>query len=65
MSKVLNYFAEAFEELKSNVSWPTWADVQKYTVIIALFSLIFSTITWGVDEMCSKLIAEFFNLIKN
>ena len=64
MSKVLNYFSAAFEELKDNVTWPTWAEVQKYTIIVALFSIVFALATWGVDELCSKIIASFFNLIK-
>ncbi len=64
MSKVLNYFSDAFEELKSNVTWPNWSDVQKYTIIVALFSVIFAIATWGVDELFSKAIAGFFNWIK-
>jgi preprotein translocase subunit SecE len=64
MSKVLNYFSEAFEELKINVTWPVWADVQKYTIIVALFSVTFALATWGVDELFSKAIAGFFNWIK-
>jgi preprotein translocase subunit SecE len=64
MSKVLNYFSEAFEELKSNVTWPNWADVQKYTIIVALFSVVFAMATWGIDELFSKAIAWFFNWIK-
>ena len=31
---MLKYFSEAFEELKSNVTWPAWAEVQKYTIKI-------------------------------
>ncbi len=49
MSKVFNYFSEAFEELKSNVTWPEWAEVQKYTIIVAVFSVVFALATWGVD----------------
>jgi preprotein translocase subunit SecE len=64
MSKILNYFSEAFEELKANVTWPEWAEVQKYTVVVALFSIIFAIITWGVDQFFTKAIAGFFNLIK-
>jgi len=64
MSKVFNYFSEAFEELKSNVTWPVWAEVQKYTIIVAVFSVVFALATWGVDELFSKAIAGFFNWIK-
>ena len=64
MSKVLNYFSEAFEELKSNVTWPEWAEVQKYTIVVAVFSVVFALATWGVDELFAKAIAGFFSWIK-
>ena len=64
MSKVFNYFSESFEELKSNVTWPEWAEVQKYTIIVAVFSVVFALATWAVDVFFAKAIAGFFNLIK-
>ena len=62
--KVVNYISEAFEELKTNVTWPEWADVQKYTVIVAVFSIVLSLATWGVDEVFAKALAGFFTWIK-
>jgi preprotein translocase subunit SecE len=64
MSKVLNYFSEAFEELKSNVTWPEWAEVQKLTIVVAVFSIVFALLTWAVDELFAKAIEGFFNWIK-
>jgi preprotein translocase subunit SecE len=64
MSKILNYISEAFEELKTNVTWPLWAEVQKYTIIVALFSIVFAVLTWGVDQFFTKAIAGFFTFIK-
>jgi preprotein translocase subunit SecE len=64
MSKVINYFSEAFEELKSNVTWPEWSEVQKYATIVAVFSIVFALATWGTDELFSRAIAGFFNWIK-
>jgi len=61
---MLKYFSEAFEELKSNVTWPAWAEVQKYTIIVALFSVLFALATWGVDLTFTKLLNLFFNLLK-
>ena len=61
---MLKYFSEAFEELKSNVTWPAWAEVQKYTIIVALFSIIFALATWGVDSVFTKALTGFFNLLK-
>ncbi len=64
MSNFFNYFSEAFEELRANVTWPTWSDVQKYTIVVALFSIIFAVFTWGVDELFSRAIAGLFSIIK-
>jgi preprotein translocase subunit SecE len=64
MIKIGNYISEAFEELKSNVSWPTWAEVQRLTIVVAVFSVLFALATWGVDEVFAKSLAGFFSWIK-
>jgi preprotein translocase subunit SecE len=57
---MLNYISEAVEELKTNVTWPAWNDVQKYAVIVALFSVIFALATFGVDYIFTKALNIFF-----
>ena len=64
MTKVVNYISEAFQELRSNVTWPIWADVQRLTIIVAVFSVVFALLTWGVDELFVKALEGFFNIIK-
>ncbi len=64
MTKVVNYISEAFEELKSNVTWPEWAEVQRLTIVVAVFSVLFALATWGVDEMFANLLEKFFTWIK-
>ena len=64
MSKVVNYISEAFEELRTNVTWPEWAEVQRLTIIVAVFSILFALATWGVDELFAKALAGFFNWLK-
>ncbi len=64
MTKVVNYITEAFEELKSNVTWSPWSEVQRLTIIVAVFTVVFALATWGVDEVFRKAISGFFNLIK-
>ena len=64
MTKVVNYISEAFHELKANVTWPIWADVQRLTIIVAVFSVVFALLTWGVDELFVKALEGFFNIIK-
>ncbi|HEX8576112.1 MAG TPA: preprotein translocase subunit SecE [Flavobacterium sp.] len=60
MMKVGNYISEAFEELKSNVTWPEWAEVQRLTIVVAVFSVLFALATWGVDEFFANTLAKFF-----
>jgi len=64
MTKVVNYISESFEELKSNVTWPTWAEVQRLTIVVAVFSVVFALATWGVDEVFANLLEKFFTWIK-
>lgn len=61
---MFKYFSEAFEELKSNVTWPMWSEVQNYTIIVALFSILFAITTWAVDTSFTKLLNAFFNFLK-
>ncbi|MCO4799071.1 MAG: preprotein translocase subunit SecE [Colwelliaceae bacterium] len=60
---MINYIKESFEELKNNVSWPTWEEAQKLTVLVAVFSIIFSLAIWGIDTVFSGVIKEYFNWI--
>jgi preprotein translocase subunit SecE len=64
MSKVGTYIAEAFEELRLNVTWPVWAEVQRLTIVVAVFSIVFSLATWGVDEFFAEALTLFFKWIK-
>ena len=64
MTKVVNYISEAFEELKSNVTWPAWSEVQRLTIVVAVFSVVFALATWGVDEMFANILEKFFTWIK-
>ncbi|MBD0824343.1 MULTISPECIES: preprotein translocase subunit SecE [Aestuariibaculum] len=63
MAGIVNYVKESFSELKNNVSWPTWAEAQSLTVLVAVFSIVFSLAIWGIDTVFSKFMAFYFQLI--
>ena len=63
MAGIVNYISESFGELKNNVSWPTWAEAQSMTILVAAFSIIFSLAIWGVDTVFSKVIEFYFQSI--
>ncbi|GAA4269697.1 preprotein translocase subunit SecE [Hyunsoonleella aestuarii] len=63
MAGFVNYVKESFGELKNNVTWTPWAEAQRLTVLVAVFSIIFSLAIWGVDTVFSKIIALYFDWI--
>lgn len=63
MAGFTNYIKESFEELKNNVTWPTKSESQSLTVLVAVFSIIFSLAIWGIDTVFSKVIANYFQWI--
>ncbi|MGY8925232.1 MAG: preprotein translocase subunit SecE [Flavobacteriales bacterium] len=64
MAGIAQYVKESFEELKNNVSWPTWTEGQSLTVLVAVFSIVFSLAIWGVDTVFSNVVELYFNWIK-
>jgi len=63
MAGLVSYIKESFEELKNNVSWTPWQEAQRLTVIVAVFSIIFSLAIWGVDTVFSKAVKAYFDLL--
>lgn len=63
MAGIITYVKESFEELKNNVTWTPWSEAQRLTVVVAVFSIIFSLAIWGVDTVFSRLIKTYFSLI--
>lgn len=65
MTKVVNYITESFEELKSNVTWTNWAELQKLTIIVAIFSILFALLTFGVDSAFEVIVKNIYTLLKS
>ncbi|RIV67538.1 preprotein translocase subunit SecE [Flagellimonas aequoris] len=57
---MIAYIKESFQELKSNVTWLERAKASNLMVIVAVFSILFALVTWGVDSLFSKLIRLYF-----
>ena len=63
MSGVIGYIKESYEELRNHVTWPAWKEVQRLTVVVAIFALIFSVAVWGVDTVFSRVIKAYLSWI--
>ena len=58
---MINYIKESFEELRNHVTWPSWAEAQNLTVLVAVFSILFSLAIWGVDTVFGKVVKAYFS----
>jgi len=65
MAGLVNYISESYSELKNHVTWPTWAEAQRLTVVVAVFSILFSLVIWGIDTVFSGVIEQYFEWIKS
>lgn len=63
MAGIITYVKESFEELKNHVTWTPWAEAQRLTIVVAVFSIIFALAIWGVDTVFSRAIKAYFGLI--
>jgi preprotein translocase subunit SecE len=63
MAGLTTYIKESFDELKNHVSWTPWPEAQRLSVIVAVFSIIFSLAIWGVDTVFSRAVKAYFEFI--
>jgi len=62
---MVNYIKQSYSELKNHVTWPSWSEAQKLTVIVAVFSVLLALLTFGVDKVFSNVIEFYFEWIKS
>ncbi len=62
---MVDYIKESWNELTNFVTWPTWAEAQRLTVIVAVFSVVLALLIWGIDTVFSGAIENYFEWIKS
>jgi preprotein translocase subunit SecE len=63
MAAIVDYVKESFEELKTNVTWTPWPEAQRLTIVVAVFSIIFSLAIWGVDSLFAEALGLVYKLV--
>jgi preprotein translocase subunit SecE len=61
---MIEYIKASFEELKSNVSWPSRDNAWNLTVLVATFSVVFALVIWAIDTVFVKVISSYFAFLK-
>jgi preprotein translocase subunit SecE len=57
---MLNYFRESWFELRNKVTWPTWSELQKTTVIVMLATLAVALIIFGMDIVWKFILSNIY-----
>ncbi|GAB2773776.1 preprotein translocase subunit SecE [Salinimicrobium soli] len=65
MAGIANYITESYNELKNHVTWPTWPEAQRLTIVVVVFSVLFALAIWGVDTVFSSVIEQYFEWLKS
>jgi preprotein translocase subunit SecE len=58
MNKVIEYVKDSIEEVKSNVTWTSMSELQKFTTIVVISLLILTVIIWIMDKASELLMLE-------
>ena len=54
--KVVQYVKDSFVEFKEHVSWPTFADLQKDTIIVAIATVLLAIFLYAVDTIFTQVL---------
>ena len=64
MTKLFNYFEQAYDELIHKVSWPTWQELQQSTIITLVSVLLLTLIIFLMDGSSELVFENFYKFFK-
>jgi len=59
---IINYTITSFKELQNRVTWLSWAEAQKSTLVVAVFSIIFALIIFFADKIFQFGLDKYYNI---
>ncbi len=63
MGSIVNYIKDSFSELKDHVTWTPLVELQKMTLVVLVFSVIFALIIWMADTILSEIFKIYFQFV--
>lgn len=62
MSKVKSYFQDSYYELVHKTSWPSWSELQRTSVLVAVASVVIALLIFVMDKIISTALEGFYEL---
>jgi preprotein translocase subunit SecE len=63
MGEIVNYIKGSFDELRDHVTWTPIMELQRTTVVVFVFSVIFALIIWVADTLLSEIFELYFDFL--
>ena len=63
MGSLVKYIRDSFDELRDHVKWTPLQELQKMTLVVVVFSVIFSLIIWLADTILSEVFKIYFDFL--
>ena len=63
MGSIVNYIKDSFSELRDHVRWTPLIELQKMTLVVLVFSVIFALIIWVADTILSEIFKLYFQFV--
>jgi preprotein translocase subunit SecE len=57
---MVEYFKESFKELQEEVTWPSWAELQKTTGVVIAGSVFLALLVWFMDKIWVYLLGFLY-----
>lgn len=65
MTKIFNYFEQAYDELIHKVTWSTWPELQQSTIITLVSIIVLTLLIFGMDGVSEAVFENFYKFFKN
>jgi len=60
--KLIKYTVDSFKELQTRVTWLSWQEAQKSTLVVAVFTVIFAVLIFFADKVFQFGLDKYFSL---
>ena len=61
MEKLSNFFNNTVEEMRYKVTWPTFPELQKSSILVLVGSLVFALVVGAMDFVYDSSLEWFYN----
>ena len=61
MDKVKNYINDTIEEMRFKVSWPSFTELQKSSVLVLVGSVVFAIVVGAMDFVYDTTLTWFYS----